>query len=81
MHIVLNDDIALQVETDGGRLRMQIDIDSDAEIRFLISTRRNYRNLAKGGIKSISLANATTYTNITIYNVSYVQKSTKTLGP
>ena len=51
MHIGLNNDIALQMECDYGRIRMPIDIENDAEIRYLICLQCNYHNLTKGGVK------------------------------
>ena len=51
MHIELDNDIALQMATDYGRIRMRIDIGNDNEILYLICLQRNYHNVTKGGIK------------------------------
>ena len=65
MHIGLPNDTTLQVETDYGRIRMQIDITNDIETRYLICLLCNYHNATKCGKKLISLANTMNQLDIT----------------
>ena len=51
MRIEFNNDITLQMETDYGRIRIQIDIGDNIETRYRICLICNYHNLEKGGIK------------------------------
>ena len=51
MHTELKNDITLQMETDYGRIRMQIDIENDTETRYVIFLLCNYQNVTKCGIK------------------------------
>ena len=50
-HIELTNDITLQMETEYGRVRMQIEIGKNIGTRYLICLLCNYHNLAKCGIK------------------------------
>ena len=52
MRVELNNGITLQMETYYGRIRMRIDIENDAEIRYLICLQCNYHDVAKGGVKA-----------------------------
>ena len=51
MHVELTNDITLQMETDYGGIRMQIEINNDIETRYLICLMCNYHNVTKCGIK------------------------------
>ena len=47
MHIVLDNDITMQVGTYYGRIRLRIEIDNEMEMRHLICLRCNYHNLKR----------------------------------
>ena len=51
MRSELNNDITLQLETDYGRIRMQVGIGNNIATRYLICYIRNYRILTKGGVE------------------------------
>ena len=80
IHIVSNNEIALPMGTDYCRIRMQIEIDCIAEIRYLICDRCDYRNPTKVGVEVHLARNRDNLHRRNDLQCPFAQRSTETSG-